>query len=416
MTARPTLLLRDFSEILTCAEGSSDLVGLIRGGSILIAGDKILAVGKSGEIERDHDFEGVEQIDCKGKIAAPGFVDAHTHVVFAGSRVDEYVHKISGRMAEFRARGTPYGIAATVAMTRAASENELFESASDRLRRMLAQGTTTVESKSGYGLSLEEELKLLRVNRLLSVTDNDSPLPEIVSTFLGAHAFPPDSDPQGYVDEIIEEMIPAVAEMNLARFCDVYIDDGYFDLDQTRRILLAARDAGLLLKLHADQYTAMGGAELAADLGIVSVDHLNYTPAESIQRLAAAGVAGVLMPAIDLAVAHPHPFDARAILGSGMPVALATDICPGGWTESLQLVMQLACRLHGFTPAEAVHAATAGGARALALDDRGALAPGLRADVQIWNLPRYEEVIYRFGHNAVERVYLEGRQVIGLQR
>ncbi len=413
MTARPTLLLRDFSEILTCAQGSTDLVGLIRNGSILIAGDKILAVGEAGEFERDHDLEGVEQIDCKGKIAAPGFVDAHTHVVFAGSRVEEYVHKITGRMAEFRARGTPTGIAATVAMTRAASENELYESASDRLHRMLAQGTTTVESKSGYGLSLEEELKLLRVNRRLSEAGGDTPLPGIISTFLGAHAFPPDGDPQGYVDEIIEEMIPAVAEMNLARFCDVYIDDGYFNLDQARRILLAARDAGLLLKLHTEQYTAMGGSDLAADLEITSVDHLNYTPAESIRRLAEAGVAGVLMPAIDLAVAHPHPFDARAILASGMPVALATDLCPGGWTESLQLVMQLACRQHGFTPAEAVHAATAGGARALALDDRGALAPGLRADVQIWNLLRYEEVIYRFGYNAVERVYLEGRQVIG---
>jgi imidazolonepropionase len=206
-------------------------------------------------------------------------------------------------------------------------------------------------------------------------------------------------------------MIPAVVEMNLARFCDVYIDEGYFDLDQTRRILLAAREAGLLLKVHADQYAALGGSELAADLGAISVDHLNYTPEAVCRRLAAAGVVGVLMPMIDLATAHPHPFDARAILESGMRVALATDICPGGWTESLQLVLQIACRQHGFTPEQAVWSATAGGALALALEDRGALAPGMRADIQVWDLPRWEEIVYRFGHNAVERVYLGGRLV-----
>jgi imidazolonepropionase len=412
MTARPTLLLEAFTEILTCAPGSPDLVGRLTDGCILVAGDRIVAVGDAASLEAAHDLAGVERISCRGRIAAPGFVDAHTHVVFGGSRVEEYVHKISGRMEIFRARGAPAGIAATVAMTRAASEDDLYDSAADRLHRMLAHGTTTVESKSGYGLNLEQELKMLRVNQRLAGTGAEPALPDIVSTFLGAHAFPPDADPRAYVDEIIEEMIPAVVELNLARFCDVYIDEGYFDLDQTRRILLAAREAGLLLKVHADQYSAMGGSELAVELGAVSVDHMNYTPEDTIRRLGAAGVAAVLMPMIDLAVRHPRPFDARAILASGMPVALATDICPGGWTESLQLVMQMACRLHGFTPAEAVFAATAGGARALALDDRGVLAPGKRADIQVWDLPRWEEVVYRFGHNAVDRVYRLGQPVI----
>lgn len=412
MTLHPSLLLRDLSEILTCAPGSPDLVGLVRGASILVAGDRILAVGDARSLEQAHDLSNAVTVDCRGLIAAPGFVDAHTHVVFGGSRVEEYVHRITGRLADLRSRGAPVGIAATVAMTRAASEDDLFASAADRLARMLAHGTTTVESKSGYGLSLEGELKMLRVNRRLAEAAGAAPLPEIVSTFLGAHAFPPDTERQDYVDEIIEEMIPAVAEMNLARFCDVYIDEGYFDVDEAGRILLAGREAGLLPKLHIDQYSALGGADLAVELGAVSVDHLNYTSPEAMHRLAAAGVAGVLMPAIDLAVAHPQPFDARAALDSGMRVALATDICPGGWTESMQLVLQLACRLHRFTPAEAVHAATVGGAQALALEDRGALVPGRRADIQLWKLPRWEEVVYRYGHNAVENVYLAGQQVV----
>lgn len=305
--------------------------------------------------------------------------------------------------------GIPVGITASMAMTRSASEEELFTGAADRLKRMMAHGTTTVESKTGYGLDLENELKMLRVNR--SLAEAGEGLPRVISTFLGAHAFPPDVDRQDYVDEIIEEMIPAAADLNLARFCDVYIDEGYFNLDQTRRILLAAREAGLLLKIHADQYSAMGGAELAAEMGVVSVDHLNYTGPETMRKLAEAGVVGVLMPLIDFAVRHPRPFDSTALRMSGMTLALATDICPGGWTESMQLVMQFACRVHGFSPEAALFASTVGGARALALHDRGALADGLLADIQIWNVPIFEDVIYRLGNNAVERVILNGQIV-----
>jgi imidazolonepropionase len=274
---------------------------------------------------------------------------------------------------------------------------------------MLAHGTTTVESKTGYGLSLEGELKMLQVNRRLA---GDATLPDIVSTFLGAHAFPPDVSEQAYVDEIIEEMLPAVAELNLARFCDVYIDEGFFNLDQTRRILLAAREFGLLLKIHADQYGSLGGSELAAELAVVSADHLNYTGPETIDRLAARGVVAVLMPMIDFAVAHPQPFPARRILDAGMQVALATDMCPGGWTESLQLVIQFACRAHAFSPAEAIYAATAGGAAALALDDRGRLSPGMRADIQAWDIPSVEDIVYRLGSNAVRAVYRGGELLV----
>ena len=324
------------------------------------------------------------------------------------SRVKEYALKLTHTPEEVRQQITPTGIVASMQMTRAASEAELVTSASERLARMLAHGTTTVESKSGYGLATSHELKMLRVNQQLQA---DAHLPEIISTFLGAHAFPGDVEPQAYVDEIITEMIPAVAADGLAEFCDVYIDEGYFNLAQTRRILLAARAVGLKLKIHADQYSSLGGAELAAELGAVSVDHLNYTDAATMRKLAEAGVVGVLMPLIDFAVKHPRPFNARAMLDAGMTIALATDICPGGWTESMQLVMQFACRQQGLTPEEALLAATVGAARALDLHDRGIIAPGMRADIQIWNLPSLDDVIYRWGNNAVEKVVLGGRVV-----
>ena len=272
---------------------------------------------------------------------------------------------------------------------------------------MLAHGTTTVESKSGYGLTTADELKMLRVNGRLQASQ---PV-DIVSTFLGAHAFPPELERERYVDLVIHEMVPRVAAEGLAEFCDVYCDDGYFTLDQTRRILEAGRAAGLKLKAHVDQYAPLGGADLAAELGLVSADHLNYTERPSMRRLAAAGVTGVLMPVIDFAVRHPRPFDARAMLAEGMTLALATDLCPGGWVESMFLVLQFACRLHRLSPAEALLAATAGGARARALPDRGRLAPGCLADIQFWDVPEFEDVIYRLGHNPVRLVLKRGRIV-----
>lgn len=405
------LLLQDAAEILTCVPADGDPAGRIGPGSILVSGEKILAIGLEKELALRFDLSAASVRDCSGKILAPGFVDAHTHVVFGGSRVREYALKMTHSGAELQAMGVPTGIQASVAMTRAASTAELCAAAADRLRRMLACGTTTVESKSGYGLTLDHELRLLEVNRLLNAQASFEPLPEIVSTFLGAHAFPPEMPPERYVQLVIDEMLPAVRTRDLARFCDVYIDPGYFNLDQTRRILTAARELGFLLKIHADQYGALGGSELAAELGAVSADHLNYTAPAAMQALAEAGVVGVLMPLIDFAVRHPRPFDAAALRRAGVTLALATDICPGGWTESMQLVMQFACRVHGFSPEEALHAATAGAAQALALPDRGALAPGLRADIQIWDLAQFEEVIYRLGGNAVEAVVIAGRYV-----
>jgi imidazolonepropionase len=200
-----------------------------------------------------------------------------------------------------------------------------------------------------------------------------------------------------------------VAAEGLAGFCDVYCDDGYYTVEQSRRILEAGMRAGLKAKIHVDAYSDIGGAEMAADLGVVSADHLNYTPRTAMRRLAQADVIGVVMPALDFAVGHIRPFDARAMMSEGMTLALATDICPGCWVESLQVVMQLACRLYQFSPAEALYASTVAAAAALGLDaERGSLEPGKLADVQIWNLPTFEDVIYRIGNNAVETVIKRG--------
>lgn len=399
------LLIVGAAELITCVPTGDDLIGRVRDGAVAIAGEHILAVGTTAQVKAQVDATRARVLDARGKIVAPGFVDSHTHLVFGGSRVQEYAARMTRDAAAVKALGIPTGILATVERTRAESEDGLLTSARERLARMFRAGTTTVESKSGYGLNLEQELKLLRVNERLKTLQ---PI-DIVSTFLGAHDFPREVSRERYVDLLVAEMIPRVAEEGLAEFCDVYCDKEYYTVDESRRILQAGRAVGLKPKIHADGYSDLGGAELAVELRAVSADHLNYTPRAVMRRLAEAGVIGVVLPGLDFAVGHPHPFDARAMLAEGMTLALATDLCPAAWIESMQLVMQLACRLYRLSPEEAMYAATVGGARALDLHDRGALAPGQLADLQIWNLPTFEDVIYRLGNNAVETIVKRGR-------
>ncbi len=391
--------------ILTCVSRGGDLIGRISDGAIAIAGDRILAAGTRVAVERSVDLTTAECVDARGCVVAPGFVDSHTHLIFGGSRVQEYAARMTRTPAEVRDLGIPVGILATVAMTRAASADELFESARARLNGMFWSGTTTVEVKSGYGLTTADELRMLEVGRML----NRAGPADVVNTFLGAHDFLPDRPRDRYIDSIVDEMIPEVAARGLAEFCDVYLDDGYYTVTESRRILKCARDAGLRLKVHTDAYSDIGGAFLAAEMGVVSADHLNYTTPQAARALAAKGVVGVVMPALDWAVAHQRPFDARMLLAEGVTLALATDLCPGCWVESMQFVMQLACRLYRFSPEEALLAATIGGARSLGLTDRGTIVPGQVADLQIWRLPTFEDVIYRLGSNAVERMIKRGR-------
>ncbi len=393
--------------VITCVPRGDDPIGRIEGGAVAIAGETILAVGREAELAASFDLSRARVLDASGGVVAPGFVDSHTHLIFGGSRVQEYAARMTRSAAEVATLGIPAGIQASMAMTRRASTEELVQSAAGRVAGMLRHGTTTVEIKSGYGLTTADEIRMLEAARQLGAS---GPV-DVVSTFLGAHDFPPEMPRADYVDLVVAEMIPAVAEAGLATFCDVYCDDGYYTVAQTRRILEAGLRHGLRPKIHVDAYGDIGGAGMAADLPVVSADHLNYTTPEAAARLAAAGVVGVVMPALDFAVRHPRPFDARMLMAAGLPLALATDLCPGCWAESMQFVMQLACRLYRFSPEEALLASTAHGAASLGLRDRGVLAPGKLADVQLWGVPTLEDVIYRLGNNAVRTVVKRGRVV-----
>ena len=408
MLSQAQLLITNSHELLTCAPRGRDPIGRVADGAVAIAGEHILAVGPTAEVLAQVDAASAQVIDASGKIVAPGFADSHTHLVFGGSRAREYAARLTRTAQEVKALGIPTGILATVEMTRSSNLQSLISNSLDRLQRMLAHGTTTVESKSGYGLTVADELKLLEVNRRLQTLQ---PV-DIVSTFLGAHAFPPEMTRERYIELILQEMIPQVAERQLAEFCDVFCDDGYYTVDEARRILEAGLAAGLKPKIHADQYSQIGGSAMAAELGVVSADHLNYTERDSARRLAAAGAVGVVTPLLDFAVQHPRPFDARMMMEEGLTLALATDLCPACWVESMFLVMQFACRQCRLSPEEALLAATVGGAKALGLSDRGTLAPGQLADIQIWDALSFEDVIYRLGHNPVETVIKRGKIVM----
>ena len=405
------LLVRGASELLTCGEVSSRVSGFERipGGTVAIAADRVIAVGPESEVRRQVAIEDARVLDVGGGVVAPGFVDAHTHLVFGGTRMREYASRLTRTREETEALGIPVGILATVEATRRASREELAEAARPRLDEMLAHGTTTAESKSGYGLTTADEVKLLEVNHLLEA---DHPV-DIVSTFMGAHDIPPGMEREHYVDEVVTEQIPEIARLDLARFCDVFCDDGWFTSEDAERVLEAGVDAGLSPKIHAEQYARTGGARVAAGLECVSADHLNYATPDDLEAMAEAGVTAVLMPLIDFAVRHPKPIDARGWLEAGLNVGLGTDLCPGGYATSMPLAVQFACRVNGLSPEEAILAATRGAAAASGLADRGYLAPGALADLQVWDVASLEEMVYRIGHNPVRTVIKRGKVVHG---
>ena len=404
--ASAALVVTGAAQVLTCAADAPDLVGRIVNGVVAIAGGRILAAGTAAEVETAVDTASATVVDAVGGIVVPGFVDCHTHLVFGGSRVAEYTARVQGESAaSIKARGIPVGIAATARMLRSTSSEELVEQACERLRHMLACGTTTVEAKSGYGLSTGQELRMLEVNASLARLQPVA----IVSTLLGAHEFPQDRSRDDYLRDIVEEMIPEAARRGLAEFNDVYCDDGYYTVKESRRVLEAGIRHGLRAKMHTDAYSHIGGTALAADLHAVSADHLNYADDEDLARLREAGVVGVVMPALDFAVAHVKPVPARRMLDLGLEVALATDMCPGCWVESMSFVIQLACRQYGFSPAQALRAATLGGARALAKGDRvGSLEPGKQADLAVFSVPSFEDLAYRLGRGRARLVIKAG--------
>jgi len=404
-----TALIENAGQVLTCAADAPELVGASTDTVVAVSGTGIAAVGKREDIAAAHDLTGAETIDAQGGLVMPGFVDCHTHLVFHKSRVAEYAQKVQGRGPdEIRAMGIPVGITATAKMMREASHDDLAESAAERLHNMLAFGTTTVESKSGYGLNTETEIKMLEVNQMLA---ERQPL-EIVSTFLGAHEFPDDKSREAYIAEVMDEQIPEVGRRGLAEFNDVYCDDGFYTVAESRAILERGLEHGLKVKIHTDAYSHIGGSTLAAEMKAVSADHLNYTSPEEYPLLRDAGVVGVVMPALDFAVGHARPFDARAMMDAGMTLALATDMCPGCWLESMPFVVQLACRLYKFSPAEAIRAGTLHAAQSLDRADRiGSLEAGKDADISIFPYARYEDMAYRLGRGRAALVMKAGKVV-----
>ncbi len=401
------LVLKGAMMALTCCPEAGNPLGQRKGAAVAVQGETIAAVAELSELESQFNLSQARVVNVSGKILAPGFVDCHTHLVFGGTRAQEYAARMTRNAAEVAAMGIPSGIQATVRMTRASSKDALCDEALGRLERMLSYGTTTVESKSGYGLTLAKEIEMLEINQELA---SWQPV-DVVSTFLGAHDFPAEVTRERYLGMLLDEMIPKVAERGLADFCDVYCDEGYYSVEESRRILEKGMQHGLRPKMHVDAYANIGGSRLAAELPAISADHLNYTSEAEIESLAEAGVVGVVMPGLDFAVRHPKPFDARAMMDRGMRVALATDFCPGCWMESMQLVMQLACRLYRFSPEEALLSATHYAAQAVGLDDRGTLEKGKLADIQVWDLPSFDDSIYRLGNNAVVMVMKRGRLV-----
>jgi imidazolonepropionase len=383
-------------------------VGLIADGAVAAADGVIVAVGPSSTVldEVELSPEGV-RIDAGGRIVLPGFVDAHTHLIHAGTRADEFEQRLGGSTyLEIAARGG--GILSTMRATRAASEDELVALGRARLDRMLRLGTTTIEAKSGYGLRTEDEVKCLRaMHRLGAAHEVD-----IVTTFLGAHVVPPEfaGDPDGYVTRVIEEMLPAVVEEDLAEFCDVFCDAGAFTPEQARAVLEAGAELGLSPKIHADELSDVGGARLAAEVGAVSADHLEYASDEGLQAMADAGTIAVLLPCTALFLGLPYA-RARRMVELGVPVALATDFNPGtSPTYAMPMAIALGCLGMRLLPSEAITAATINAAHAVGMaEEIGSLEPGKAADLVILEAQDFRELVTAFGTNPVGVVVKRGR-------
>ena len=389
-------------------EEMSDL-GIIKDGAVLVKDGQIEAVGDTQTISSRYASRGAERIDASGKVVMPGFVDPHTHLVFAGSRESELDMKLRG-MSYMDILGQGGGIHKTVRDTRGSTAEELLSQSSDRLRTMLAYGSTTVEAKSGYGLDRKTEFRMLEVARDLG---RMFPV-DIVPTFMGAHAIPPEFAGQAdeYIQFIIDEVLLDLPKAELAQFCDVFCEKGVFDIGQSRRLLMAAKAMGFGLKVHADEFERTGGAELAAEVGAVSADHLAKPSDDGIMAMARKQVVGVLLPGTPFTSLAGEYAEARRLIDLGVPVALATDLNPNCWIASMQFVINLACYRMRMTPAEALVASTINAAAAVRMEKSvGTIEPGKKADILLMDVPTHLQIPYRIGSNLCSVVMKDGRVV-----
>ena len=408
-----TIAIVGCSELVTLAGPARPRVGaelrelaVIRGGAMLVRDGRIAQVGPRRDIEIP---PGTEVVDAGGRVVMPGFVDAHTHPVFAGNRADEFEKRAEGATyQEIAAAGG--GIRSTVRRTRAASEDELIAAAARYSDWFLRNGTTTIEAKSGYGLSLEDELKLLRVIAKIG------PL-RVVPTFLGAHEVPDEfrGRREEYIRLVIEEMLPRAAP--LAKFCDVFCEPRVFPVDEARRVLRAAKARGLGLRMHADQLENGGGARLAAEVGAATADHLEHTDAPGIAALREARVQPVLLPGAVYALGSRHYPDARAMIAAGLAIVLATDFNPGSSpTPSMTMILSIAATQMKIAPAEGITASTINAAYSLGLGEEvGSIEAGKRADFVIHDCADHRELAYFFGIETAREVYIGGRRVYSKQ-
>jgi imidazolonepropionase len=380
-------------------------LGIIPDGGMLVVDGKIDVIGPSEHIEQN--ARGAEIINAGGRVVLPGFVDAHTHFVFAGDRLDDFERRSRGESYEQIAKAGG-GIWSTVQKTRAASNGELLAGAQKHADWFLRCGTTTIEAKSGYGLTVEDELKILRVIRRLS----EQGALEIVPTFLGAHAVPRGMAANEYVGLVIDEMLPRVASEKLAEFCDVFCERGYFDIEQSRKILSRAKKLGLKLRGHVDQLSNSGGAKLMAELGATTADHLEKTDEQGIAALKSANVQPVLLPGSVYALGLRDYPRAREMIAAGLAVVIASDFNPGSSpTPSMQMVLSLACTQMKMSPAEAITASTINAACSLNRGDRiGSLEAGKRANFSIFDCEDYRELAYWFGIPHTHSVYVKGKR------
>lgn len=410
-----SLIIKHAAELVTCsgfeAKKGREMSRLhvIHDGALVIEQGTITRVGTTENALSGLDLSSFNVIDATGKAVLPGFIDPHTHFVFGGYRAEEFSWRLRGASyMEIMQRGG--GIVNSVEATRRASNDELTSLGRRRLDRMLSFGVTTVEGKSGYGLDHDTEIRQLEVMKEL---DASHPV-DVVRTFLGAHAVPAEyrDKKNGFIDYLISEVLPDVASRKLAEFCDVFCEEGVFSIEQSKRVLEKARACGLKLKIHADEMTMLGGAELAAELGAVSADHLLHASDRGIEEMAKAGVVAVLLPGTAFSLKEPYA-RARYMIDTGCAVALATDLNPGScFSESVPLMFALATLYMGMTPEEAVTAFTINAAGAIGrADTTGSIDVGKAGDAVILEFPSYQYIPYHIGVNSVEKVIKKGEVV-----